>query len=433
MTTPVSQGRENTGLSGYSTYTSTSITGITEGNTIVVAVNFPETTAFSSVDSPWFLAFQSSAIYNTNKASTFVFVLEDAPAGDNNFEFTVTVGGRLALAWMELDPAEVGAYQEATVTAGNSAAGTGSPLASGNVTPDEDDGCAIAVFGMQSNNAWIQATTQDTNLSVSSPFTGKYTSHATASTNRPAVALAYNIFSDGSDQGASWSTTESLKGVANAGVLVFALAAGPWSLSGIDAEQVDRGDGVMVTKLTATANNGTVTGNANTLASGTHTTKWDIERDTGTGDIDLSIDGGSTWVDVTGDVGSSSYGECFVEDTLADPQIAIRLATSGDIVYVKNAALVPNCTEAELTGVDTPVTGGAGVKTYVQTPVVQTGEWSGDSWSAITAHPTISYRMDEGSGNTFLARDGDGTLTPAYDATIANVNSGSGGGWNRRD
>ena len=352
--------------------------------------------------------------------------------GDSNNDFppTWTTGGRCSALVVEIagldttDPVE---GVSGTLTDGTS-------FPSGNAAATSEYGDALTF--LSGNQSSLLVTNVDgTDLSTSVGYSENVYAISTVGSH-PVTAAAVKTYTESGDYSSTWSTTDT--GCPAFSVCITLASAtqpatGPWTLSGIDAEQVDRGDGVLVTKLTATANNGTATGHTNTLASGTHTTKWDIERDTGTGDIDLSIDGGSTWVDVTGDVGSSSYGECFVEDTLADPQIAIRLATSGDIVYVKNAALVPNCTEAELTGVDTPVTGEAGVKTYVQTPVVQTGEWSGDSWSAITAHPTISYRMDEGSGNTFLARDGDGTLTPAYDATIANVNSGSGGGWNRRD
>lgn len=91
------------------------------------------------------------------------------------------------------------------------------------------------------------------------------------------------------------------------------------------------------TRVTATAGNATVIANAIVAASNTHTSKWWIKRITGTGTIELTLDNGATWQDVTSSI-DSTYSEVIVQQTaLTNPQIGIRIVTSGDAVDIGNA------------------------------------------------------------------------------------------------
>lgn len=91
--------------------------------------------------------------------------------------------------------------------------------------------------------------------------------------------------------------------------------------------------------LTATAGNATVIANAITDASDNQTTRWFIKRKTGTGTVEISVDGGSTWQDVTTSVDlTAGFNECIVDQAaVTDPQIGIRVVTDTDAVIVGNA------------------------------------------------------------------------------------------------
>ncbi len=91
--------------------------------------------------------------------------------------------------------------------------------------------------------------------------------------------------------------------------------------------------------LTATAGNATVIANQIVAASADQTTRWFIKRKTGTGVIEITVDNGTTWQDVTTEVDSAAgFNEC-IESLAAtvNIQIGIRIVTSGDAVYVGNA------------------------------------------------------------------------------------------------
>ncbi len=83
-------------------------------------------------------------------------------------------------------------------------------------------------------------------------------------------------------------------------------------------------------ELSATAGNGTVlqtitAGNADYIFS-----VW-LKRKTGTGDVDITVDGGTTWETKTL---TSSYQRFeTAEQTVTNPQVGIRIVTSGDEVY----------------------------------------------------------------------------------------------------
>lgn len=89
--------------------------------------------------------------------------------------------------------------------------------------------------------------------------------------------------------------------------------------------------------LTAAAANATLISNAITASSGTHATKWYIKRSVGTGTVELTLDNGSTWQNITSDIDSSFSSIAVDQAALTNPQIGIRIVTNTDAVIVGNA------------------------------------------------------------------------------------------------
>lgn len=107
-----------------------------------------------------------------------------------------------------------------------------------------------------------------------------------------------------------------------------------WTLSSVTTSAVAGVDGVAgsATRLTATSANGTITGPTTSLASAARRLDPFIRRVAGTGNIDLSLDGGATYTTLVGV--TSSWQRMGIGQTLANPQIVIRIATSGDEVDI---------------------------------------------------------------------------------------------------
>lgn len=192
-------------------------------------------------------------------------------------------------------------------------------------------------------------------------------------TARPKANPAYDgplsVAGFGADNGGSWLTESCLDNASTDATAPGANAQhniaedNPdskvcWTLDGFKPTTLTR-KGRAVTKLVATKANATAIGHANTLASGVHASKWEIERKTGSGAISLSLDGGATYTDVTSSVGAdgSGPGECIIDQELANPRTAMMAENEGDAVFVYNASVVPNRTAADLVGVTVPVTG----------------------------------------------------------------------------
>lgn len=130
------------------------------------------------------------------------------------------------------------------------------------------------------------------------------------------------------NQGAGTNSQIRSNDLANAEYTATNVTVGDQDVDGIAA-------GKPGCTLTATAANGAVIANAVVKASATHATKWYIKRKTGTGVINLSVDGGTTWQAVTV---TADYTPLAVDQAaVTNPQIGIRIVTSGDAIYVGNA------------------------------------------------------------------------------------------------
>jgi hypothetical protein len=92
---------------------------------------------------------------------------------------------------------------------------------------------------------------------------------------------------------------------------------------------------VQASLLTATAANGTcIAAAAVTAASGTHAACFYLKRSVGTGQVSVTLDNGATWNNVTLTTAYQKF--TFEQAALTNPQLGIRLATSGDAVIVGN-------------------------------------------------------------------------------------------------
>lgn len=112
---------------------------------------------------------------------------------------------------------------------------------------------------------------------------------------------------------------------------------GAWSPTNITAAKDATGiDAVAnaASTLTADAANGTIL-QSFTRASSAHTFSVFVARKTGTGTIEITVDGGTTWVDITSSISSDIRDDPYkVTQTLANPSIGFRIGTSGDEIEV---------------------------------------------------------------------------------------------------
>jgi hypothetical protein len=95
-----------------------------------------------------------------------------------------------------------------------------------------------------------------------------------------------------------------------------------------------RGLANSASRLTATANNATVLQSI-TAASATRITSFYLRRITGTGTVEITQNGGTNWTAVTLTSDWQRFSIPFA--TITNPQIGIRIGTSGDVVAVDAA------------------------------------------------------------------------------------------------
>ncbi|MGI9491367.1 MAG: phage head spike fiber domain-containing protein [Geminicoccaceae bacterium] len=107
-------------------------------------------------------------------------------------------------------------------------------------------------------------------------------------------------------------------------------------VNGTAAKDATGIDGVAnaASTLTATSANFTAL-QSFTRASSAHTFSVFVARKTGTGTIEITVDGGSTWVDITSSISTDIKDNPYiVTQTLANPSIGLRIITSGDEIEV---------------------------------------------------------------------------------------------------
>jgi len=87
-------------------------------------------------------------------------------------------------------------------------------------------------------------------------------------------------------------------------------------------------------QLTASAGNGTVIQDLGAVASAAKTGALYLKRYTGTGNIEITLNGGSTWTAVTL---TNTWTRFNLTATLADEDFGIRIVTSGDSIFAWGA------------------------------------------------------------------------------------------------
>ena len=112
--------------------------------------------------------------------------------------------------------------------------------------------------------------------------------------------------------------------------------AAVWSATDMTPVKTATGaDGVAnsASTLTATADNGTILQSITGTSAG-RLASCMAKRRTGTGTIYMTQDGGTTWTDVTSQIGVS-WGRAYVpKATITNPQVGFKIATSGDAIDV---------------------------------------------------------------------------------------------------
>lgn len=114
-----------------------------------------------------------------------------------------------------------------------------------------------------------------------------------------------------------------------------------WTKSNLTTAKTSTGiDGVgsSCTRCTASAANGTAL-QAVTLASAAKAFGVWIKRITGTGEIDITLDNGATWNNITANINASTFTLVQATQTLANPTVGVRVVTSGDAIDVDVAQL----------------------------------------------------------------------------------------------
>jgi hypothetical protein len=148
-------------------------------------------------------------------------------------------------------------------------------------------------------------------------------------------------------------------------------------------------------------------------------TRWFIKRKTGTGTVEITIDNGTTWQDVTSSIGSTTFGECLESLTVTNPTIGIRIVTSGDAVYVGNAECHQLKSEAKVLGSAPIVTAASSVTTTAVASVYNSANMV-DTIGGIYAEVTLQVAQNilstflDVSGSTFRLNDGTNTATSAW-------------------
>jgi hypothetical protein len=149
-------------------------------------------------------------------------------------------------------------------------------------------------------------------------------------------------------------------------------------------------DGVAnsATTLTATAGNATIL-QALTIGSTTETYSVYLKRVSGTGTINISENGGSSWTPCT--INSTSFTRCFVEASLANPSVGIQIVTNGDVIvadFNQNEALA-----------------------FPTSPIVTTTTSVARAADAITAVGVLSTTLNGASGSAYVKSY---QFSPAY-------------------
>lgn len=160
---------------------------------------------------------------------------------------------------------------------------------------------------------------------------------------------AHNVAAYKWDAGLGRSRFKSTSYVQGYGVLFGKnrdLTQSGWTHTNITAAKNQTGiTGVSnsASSLTAGAANGTSIFDLGTISSGVQSFQLHAKRLTGTGAVEITLNGGSTWTAIPL---TSEWQQFHITATLANPDIGIRIATSGDAIAVDAVNAYPTVATA---------------------------------------------------------------------------------------
>lgn len=184
--------------------------------------------------------------------------------------------------------------------------------------------------------------------------------------------------------------------------------------------------------LTASGANGTLIQDLGVVASAAKAGGLYLKRKTGTGNIDLTLDGGSTWTTVAV---TSSWLLLEKSQTLADEDFGIRIVTSGDAVYAWTAQVetaqwvsspIPTTTAAVTRNTDSlqytaagNINGTVGTVSFTFTTAVEHA-----TGSALVGSNGVNRLLIYSDGTSLKHYDGTNnpTFQPGLDYTYPGVN-----------
>lgn len=174
------------------------------------------------------------------------------------------------------------------------------------------------------------------------------------------------------------------------------------------------------TKLTATAANATIF--QTITASGVRSSSAYVKRITGTGRIDFTRDGGTTWTDITSLISGAEYTRVLIESSsVTNPVVGFRIVVSGneiavDFVQDEDGAEATNpiytTTASAVRNADVltyPASNHNDVEGTIFAQITR-GDWTKNNGSAIGSATTGLFTA--GSINGALGKDGVNTCNP---------------------
>lgn len=298
------------------------------------------------------------------------------------------------------------------------------------ITPVVDTGTVVAFMGARRQNEWgiADGAGDVADISIDSSYVLDFARGSIGNTISPPIAGAHIDFSTIAPLSAAWNSAD-IGGIAAYYSVVLvpgAAVSGPWTATdasvALDAVGMSGQPNTASTVTFNEIDGQVVATDPVVVASANQTTRWFLKRKTGTGAIEITLDG-STW-QATPALNTSTFLEVLSEQNVANPTIGIRGKVAGDEVIVGNAELYIDTPASEVAGTPPIITADEPLLAFEATGVEQTGVWTPDAAVVNVPNNSRLYPMNEGSGATLEDTRGDGTT----DATIQNPGS-AGGGW----
>jgi hypothetical protein len=262
------------------------------------------------------------------------FVVKSESSGWAYLEIT---GGTTLRAWFNLTTGEVGTVDAGLTASISTTDEAGEPYESGwyALRVSRAAGSGTPAFGLGLANADNSTTTTSGNAMFA----------ARAIIHRGVKRQPYMATTTAAVRGAPYDWTHGSRALliesASPAVTYYSLYAddmtqAAWAKTNVNVALNAVGPhGEPCSTLTASAANGTVLQSI-TNATAKHMFAAYVRRKTGSGTIEITVDGGTTWVNVTSQIGAAggAYKRVWAYKAAANPTIGFRIGTSGDEIEV---------------------------------------------------------------------------------------------------